>query len=165
MAESFTIRAATMGDYDGLCALYLEADALHHSAAPDAFASPADPPRSREFIAETLNDTNSALFVAVGNTARAVLGFARLNIRPASRHPALSQHDVGWVDELVVKRDNHRSGIGSALMAHAQQWFRSRGVSDFRLTVWEFNRGAIEFYEHLGYETLMRTMRLRDQQE
>jgi ribosomal protein S18 acetylase RimI-like enzyme len=165
MAETFAIRVATMDDYDGLCALYLEADTLHHSAAPDAFASPADPPRSRELIAETLDDAKSALFVAIGNQTRAVLGFARLNIRPASRHPALSQHDVGWVDELVVKRDNHRSGIGSALMAHAQRWFRDRGVSDFRLTVWEFNSGAIEFYERLGYETLMRPMRLREPQE
>jgi ribosomal protein S18 acetylase RimI-like enzyme len=165
MAENFTIRAATMDDYDGLCALYLEADALHHKATPDAFAAPADPPRSREFIAETLADANSALFVAVESASGAIVGFVRLALRPAWRYPVPAQHDAGWVEELVVKRDNHRSGIGSALMAHAQRWFRGRGASDFRLTVWEFNRGAIGFYERLGYETLMRTMRLREPRE
>jgi ribosomal protein S18 acetylase RimI-like enzyme len=43
-------------------------------------------------------------------------------------------------------------------MEAAQEWARQRGARRVQLTVWEFNEGAIAFYESLGYETYSRNM-------
>jgi ribosomal protein S18 acetylase RimI-like enzyme len=160
-----SVRAATIDDYDSLCALYLEADALHHEGSPDAFAPPAKPPRSRDYIESALSGGLSTILVSQDTDSGGVTGMVRLVIRPASSHPALMGHGVGWVEELVVLESHKRQGIGAALMSAAQRWFRDRGITETRLVVWEFNRDAIAFYERLSYKSLTRTMRLRQPDE
>ena len=62
------------------------------------------------------------------------------------------------IDDLVVRESWRQRGVGRALMARAEQWARERGLETIEFGVWEFNAGAIRFYEQLGYTTLSRTM-------
>jgi len=62
------------------------------------------------------------------------------------------------VDELAVDEKYRRSGIGRSLMDHVHNWTREKGLNILQLGVWEFNRSAVEFYEQLGYRTIMRKM-------
>ena len=50
-------------------------------------------------------------------------------------------------------------GIGKALMEHIHLWAEERGLKQIQLTVWDFNKGAQEFYKNLGYEMLHHRMR------
>ena len=67
--------------------------------------------------------------------------------------------DFVEVDALAVRADQQRAGIGQALMAAAEGWAREREIDDMQLNVWEFNAGALAFYEQLGYVVERRIMR------
>lgn len=49
-------------------------------------------------------------------------------------------------------------GIGRALMEAAEQWACRQGARHLQLNVWEFNTGALRFYETLGFATISRKM-------
>lgn len=160
----YRIRCATIDDYDVICALYTEGDTLHHNAHPEAFIPPHERPRSREFIEIALSDPSSTVLLTESKDDGEVAGLARVAIRPSSTHPARMRVSVGWVEELIVFERHKGKGAGKALMRSAREWCEGRGVNELRLTVWEFNRDAIAFYERLGYKSLTRTMRLEDRE-
>lgn len=54
---------------------------------------------------------------------------------------------------LYVVPDHRRKGIGSALMAHAENWAQQRGDRQLGLQVFEANLGAVTLYGGLGYQT------------
>jgi GNAT superfamily N-acetyltransferase len=54
--------------------------------------------------------------------------------------------DVGWQNQ----------GIGSKLLARAEDWAVRNGVPNITLTAQEFNRDAIRLYERMGYKTIHR---------
>jgi RimJ/RimL family protein N-acetyltransferase len=62
---------------------------------------------------------------------------------PASEHVA----DVG----LMVAEGYRRRGIGSALMAGAEDWARSVGVRKIELHVFPHNQAALALYDQIGY--------------
>jgi ribosomal protein S18 acetylase RimI-like enzyme len=152
----FQIREATADDYDGLCELYAEADDLHVRALPQRFQHPEGAPRAREHIQEQLDDENSGYFVAEGEGR--ILGLVDVRFRTSPDFPVLVPRRFGVIDTLIVRKTAHRLGVGSALVRRAHQWARERGATQMELTVYEFNAGAIRFYESQGYESESRKM-------
>ncbi len=78
-----------------------------------------------------------------------------------TRYPRLGWL-LGGVGEIVligVARDARRRGLGAALMRHAFDFLRRKGVRDVRLHVDIDNEGAIALYEHLGMRILFRVQR------
>ena len=43
-------------------------------------------------------------------------------------------------------------------MEAAEAWARQQGATRLVLNVWEFNTGALSFYESLGYNAFSRNM-------
>jgi GNAT superfamily N-acetyltransferase len=43
-------------------------------------------------------------------------------------------------------------------MERAHRWALDKGVSEVELSVWDFNEGAIAFYENLGYKPTRHTL-------
>ena len=58
----------------------------------------------------------------------------------------------GWVYYLATDPAHLKCGIGRALMASAEGWFKDLGCPRVRLMVRNDNTSAIGFYEALGYE-------------
>ena len=58
----------------------------------------------------------------------------------------------GWVYYLAVDAQYQGEGIGSALMAAAETWLRSRGALKIQLMVRTGNDEALGFYDKIGYE-------------
>jgi ribosomal protein S18 acetylase RimI-like enzyme len=56
-----------------------------------------------------------------------------------------------WVSDLWVRRDSRRTGVGGALLAHAEREIRSRGHDALRLRVVKSNTRAVEFYQNRGW--------------
>ncbi|HYL63612.1 MAG TPA: GNAT family N-acetyltransferase [Candidatus Methylomirabilis sp.] len=60
-------------------------------------------------------------------------------------------HD-SWVNDLWVRRDSRRLGLGAKLLAHAEAEIRSRGHDTFRLRVVKSNTRAVQFYQSQGWD-------------
>jgi len=162
-----TIRAATKRDYDALNQIIDQVDALHREHSPHIFQKPDGPPRDREYILGVLADESHGLFVAeaegpvLSDAEGAVLGFVQLTIRDAPPIPILVPRRVAAVENLAVREDLRRAGIGRALMRRAQRWAEELGAAEIELTVYEFNQAAIDFYHSLGYAAASRRMSKR----
>ena len=53
---------------------------------------------------------------------------------------------------LYVAPEHRKRGIGSALMAHVQQWAIGRGDRKISLQVFTNNQPALNLYQKLGYQ-------------
>ena len=62
------------------------------------------------------------------------------------------------VSVIAVTREAEGTGVGRALMAHAEAWARAQGHTSITLSVFEGNRRAQALYERVGYATEMRRM-------
>jgi len=57
----------------------------------------------------------------------------------------------GVVATLFVAADHRGTGLGTALMAHAETWFKERGCTAVWVTTNAFNAAACKFYDRRGY--------------
>lgn len=153
----FRIRPATLRDYIGLCEVFQEADLMHSSALPDLFRPTRGPARTREYVAEIIGSENSVVFVAEQDEK--IIGATRAEIREAPTIPLVVPRRFGVIDTLVVTRSCRRRGVGTELAAEVQRWAQGKAVSQLELTVFEFNRSGLAFYQKLGFRTASRRLR------
>ena len=151
-----TIRPATAQDYDDLCRIIEQVDALHRENVPHIFRKADGAVRERAYILALLADEDQGIFVAEVDGQAA--GFVHVAVRDTLPIPILVPRRLGFVDNLAVSQHFRRLGIGRALMQEAQRWATERGATEIELNVFEFNESAIAFYRSLGYETFSRRM-------
>ncbi len=156
---TWSIREAVASDYDDLCVLFDQVDTFHRDNLPAIFQKPRGGVRATEYVLGLIADETVGLFVA--QVSSQLVGLICVVIKESSDIPILVRRRYGIVDNLLVDEAFRRAGIGQALMEKAQRWAMARGAESIELTVWEFNQGAIEFYQTLGYETVSRKMRKR----
>jgi ribosomal protein S18 acetylase RimI-like enzyme len=152
-----TIRAARARDYDQLCQLIDEVDALHRDNQPHVFRKPSGPVRDKGYILDLIAQEHMRLLVA--EVAGQLVGFLHILVTDAPDIPICVPRRYALVDNLVVSASWRRAGIGQALMQEASQWAAAKGAVEIELTVYDFNREAIAFYRSLGYETFSHRMR------
>jgi ribosomal protein S18 acetylase RimI-like enzyme len=153
------IRKATVDDYEALCAVIQEADALHCEHLPHIFQPCPGPARDRNYIVGLIEDPMAMLWVAEHQGQ--LVGFINVTVRDAADIPLLVPRRYAFVENIVVKESFQRRGVGEALMARAHRWAEAQGARTMELNVYEFNQAAQAFYRKLGYETLTRRMRRR----
>jgi GNAT superfamily N-acetyltransferase len=149
MGEPFIVRAATLGDYDSMCALLGEVDELHRLNVPWLFCKPSTEPRSQAFFEQLLCSDDAAVFVA--DVAGHIVGVANALIRPSPGFALFITQRWGVLDNIAVSKSWRRRGVGTALTRSAEQWVRARGAKWIELGVYEFNADARSFYQTLGY--------------
>jgi ribosomal protein S18 acetylase RimI-like enzyme len=154
-----SIREAVASDYDDLCALFDEGDALHRENLPRIFQKPRGAVRGRDYVLGLIADEAVGFFVA--QVRDRLVGLICVMIRESPEVPIFVRRRYTVVNDVVVKDEFRRAGIGRALMEKAHEWAVAEGADSIELNVWEFNQGAIEFYQTLGYETASRKMSKR----
>jgi ribosomal protein S18 acetylase RimI-like enzyme len=154
----FIVRPARATDYDELCRLMEQVDALHREHLPHLFQKPAGPVRDRDYITDLSQDEHVGLFVAEGCVG--LLGFVHVLIRHTPPIPLFVDRRFAIIDNLGVDANCQRIGVGRALMEQAQDWAIRKGAESVELNVYEFNDPAITFYEKLGYKGAARRMTL-----
>ncbi len=150
------IRRATAEDYEALCRLFDEVDALHRDHLPELFRKPDGPVREPAYFLGLVADESVGLFVAEAGDR--LVGFVCAAIKNAPPVPIFVPRCFAVVDTLGVTADFQRQGIGRMLMDAVEGWAVAEGADSIELNVHEFNQGAIAFYEELGYETASRRM-------
>lgn len=145
------IREATTADYEALCALFDEGDALHRENLPHVFRKPEGPVRDWEFVLSLIAEEKVGLFVAQAENELA--GLICVLVRESPAIPIFVPRRYAVIDNIVVRDRFRRRGVGRALVERAHEWATVQGVEEIELNVWAFNRGAVAFYRRLGYET------------
>jgi len=98
------------------------------------------------FPAHGTPDAKCALAVVDGEPAGYALWFPTFSTFLAK--PGL------YLEDIFVKPELRRRGIGRALLLHVAALASSRGCGRLEWTVLDWNRPAIEFYASLGATTL-----------
>lgn len=151
-----SIRKATAEDYNSLCELFEEIDALHRDNLPRLFQKPGGAAREQDYYLGLVADENVALFVS--EVGEKLVGFVHAIIRDTPAMSIFVPRRYAIVDSIVVKSGFQNQGIGKILMDKMQEWAIARSAASIELNVYEFNETAISFYERLGYQTFSRKM-------
>jgi ribosomal protein S18 acetylase RimI-like enzyme len=151
-----TVRKATFDDYNAICELFNEIDALHRDNLPHLFQKTGGAAREQEYYLGLIVDENIALFVAEAEGG--LVGFVQALIKAPPAMPIFVPRCYATVDCIVVKPEYQHHGIGKILMEVMQEWAITKGATSIELNVFEFNLTAISFYETLGYQPLSRKM-------
>jgi GNAT superfamily N-acetyltransferase len=134
-----------------------ELDSFHANALPDFFRHLEEPARPLQWLIDTLENPESLLIVAEeGGT---IIGYLWAQVRQNPPLPMFVSRRWLMIEAIGVTEAYRGIGIGQALMQYAHDWARARDLAEIELTVWEFNREAIKFYQELGYTTIMRRLR------
>ncbi len=150
------IRPATPEDFDAVMAISDQVNLDHHQALPELFLHPKAMADSRAFWMDHL-PTDDQLFL-VAEDAEGVTGFITAKISENHVIPYFTSDRICRIGTIAVTADKRKRGTGNRLMKAAEDWARQRGASQIHLTVMDFNRGALAFYEKGGYGLLSRTM-------
>lgn len=151
-----TVRRATKDDYEGMWQILTETEALHARALPAIFRATSSPAQDRDIILASLRDKSGVWFLAEKDGQ--IAGIIHVSAQEAPDAPFLVPRRYAKVNDLAVKKEFQRHGVGQALMAEAEKWTGEKGLKSIELMVWEFNKDAHAFYKRLGYNPASRIL-------
>ncbi|HEY5110517.1 MAG TPA: GNAT family N-acetyltransferase, partial [Acidimicrobiales bacterium] len=88
---------------------------------------------------------------AVSSTSAEVIGLVDRHGLVATAMVGYDGHR-GWVYYVAVEERSRGLGVGTRVMAAAEDWLRRVGAPKAQLMVRSGNGDASDFYRHLGYE-------------
>ena len=89
-----------------------------------------------------------------------IAGFAAVEYLDRPESPYNLARKMYHVEEFGVDPDFHRRGVATALVEYMKKDAAERGYPRIELDMWEFNQGALAFYENVGFQTYRRYMEL-----
>lgn len=98
-------------------------------------------------LTRLLRDRKDSSFVLVAETNEEVVGMCTLRVLISTSEGG----EVGLLEDLVVKKDYRRMGVGSRLMSGIISWSRKRNLSRIQLLRDVDNREARDFYIRQGW--------------
>ena len=153
----FEIRQANPADLEGVYIVFKLADKMHRDAHPEVFQEPESPNDVKDYLLSAIQEVEAVVFVA--ETRGEIVGAILAWIRQSAEISILVKQTFLSIENLVVLEKCWGQGVGQALMTQIHQWAQGQGIKYIQLTVWDFNQGAIAFYEKLGYKMLNHRMR------
>jgi GNAT superfamily N-acetyltransferase len=141
------VRQATSEDVPALVALFQELDRMQ--ADWRVFTPrPGFYDEVGAKYAEAINDADAVVLVAEDDEGE-VVGMAYGEARTPSR---FSDERALELSGVVVRAGYRGRGVGRELVAEAARFARDRGVSWVELKTFVPNRGAMAFWEDMGFE-------------
>lgn len=108
------------------------------------------------FIDTRFDEENSGVIVAV--IENEIVGFAVVQYIVKQESPFYKERRYFHIEEFGVEEKYRRKGIGTAIIDFAKEDAKKHGFQRIELDMWEFNDGALAFYESAGLKTFRRYM-------
>ena len=140
----YKIRFADKEDYKVINEIIREVHDLHVKNRPDVY-NETDKPLSEEEFKEILEDDRYKMFLVQERESKEVVAFSLIQIVGSRNIPILTPVKTALIDTFCVKEQYRKF-----LFQHIISFAKKEGVNTLQLVVWEFNKGAIKFYEALG---------------
>lgn len=132
---------------------------VHVNGRPDIFRGGFNE-NLGEYIYEIWNTESKDILVAERDGV--ICGFACIQIVDKPETPFMHARQYYDVDEFGVDEKFRRQGIATELMEFIRADAKERGINRVELNMWEFNEGALAFYEAVGFRTYRRYMELEN---
>ena len=156
--ENAVVRPMMIEDVDRVEKLYAELDQLHSDALPWLFQLNASA-RPLSFYRESVDGHDSAMLVA--ELSGEVVGFAYVVLRTAPPKSVVRPRKWGELVDIHVSKPYRRRRVGQLLLSAVERWVVTASGDSLELNVYDFNAGAIGFFESAGFDSLSRELRKR----
>jgi ribosomal protein S18 acetylase RimI-like enzyme len=158
MTKDIIIREARVTDAEGVLRLLEQIAAFHHEGRPDIFKANSRK-YSKEEFEDILKDEKRPVFVAV-DAENIVRGYAFCMVMEQKEQGPFHAYPLLYIDDVCVDKAVRRKSIGRKLFETVKMYAQDTGLRNIELNVWEFNDGAIKFYEKCGFTSQRRRMEL-----
>ena len=152
------IRFAREDDLERVNVLRKQVNDLHVAGKPEVFR-PGFCDELRDYIFVIMDDPQKEVVVA--ELDGRIIGFAVLNHIVRPENPFMFERDFLDIDEFAVDETCRRRGVAAAMIGFIRNYAKEKGYRRLELNMWEFNRGALAFYEAAGFTTFRRYMEIR----
>lgn len=132
---------------------------IHVSGRPDIFKAGFNEDL-KNYIYEIWSAENKDILVAERDGI--ICGFACVQYTDKQENPFMYAKKIYDIDEFGVDAKFRRQGVATELIKFIKADAKKRGMDRIELNMWEFNEGALAFYEAVGFKTYRRYMELAD---
>jgi ribosomal protein S18 acetylase RimI-like enzyme len=121
----------------------------HDLAEPDLFTPNSfSTEQIEKYLNEALESKTCKVFVATKDGE--IVGTIRATIKEA---PSFYKDKwIGYTDDLVVKEEYRRKGIGGQLISKSIEYYKSKDISIVESKIYEFNKPSQALSEKLGFK-------------
>ena len=156
-AVPVTVRFAREEDLEQVNELRRQVNELHVEGRPETF-KPGFCDELRDYVHAIREDPMKKIVVAEQDGT--IRGFAVLNHINRPENPYMFERDYLDIDEFGVDEGSRRQGIAGEMIRFIREWAKEQGFNRLELNMWAFNRGALAFYEAVGFRTYRRYMEM-----
>ena len=151
------IRQANKNDITQMVPLLDEVSKLHIEKRPDVFKTRAYE-EIKSNLEEMIQDESNIILIA--EDKQVAVGVIICKVREINNHTNLKNTKVLWINEICVKQEYRRNGIGRSLIEKAKEIAKANNCLRLELNCWELNGEAMKFYENQGLTTQRRVMEI-----
>ena len=153
--ETVIVRYAKSEELESVNNIRKQVNEVHVKGRPDIFREDGwqfiEP-----FVYTRFDEETSGIIVAAIEDE--IVGFAVVQyiVRPES--PYNKERKFFHIEEFGVDENYRRKGIATAIIDFVKEDAKKRSFKKIELDMWEFNDGALAFYESIGLKTFRRYM-------
>lgn len=151
------IRYAKREDLSRVNELRRQVNDLHVEGRPDIF-KPGFNQELQDFLYKIFESDNMDVIVA--ERGGVICGFACVQYVDKPEGPYSYCRRFYNVDEFCVDAAFRRQGVATEMFDFIKQEAKAKGFERVELNMWEFNEGALAFYESVGFATYRRNMEM-----
>ncbi len=107
-------------------------------------------------INKFIHNHNADILVCVRDNV--VCGMAMIEFVIKPKTPYAKERKYLHIEEFGVDKQYRRQGVGTELFNYIKALSKEKGYNRIELDMWEFNTGALKFYEAQGFNTYRRYM-------
>jgi ribosomal protein S18 acetylase RimI-like enzyme len=153
MSPDPAVRRATLADLPVLGRLGASLVRLHYAFDPGRFMAPVPDAENGYawFLGSQLSSPDAIVLVA--ERGGHIAGYLYAGVEPRSWQDL--REEAGLIHDVMVEEGDRSSGVASALVEHAIEWFKERGVGLVVLHTAQQNEPAQHLFARLGFRRTM----------
>lgn len=151
-----SIREATKSDYEVVHQIQKQVHEVHVNERPDHYKM-ADTTLDQEYFNNLIDGENTKVFLLEEDQP---IAYSIITIKSPTERPILIPRKVVYMDDFGVDSKYRGKGVGKVFFDKIVEFAKSIEADSLELSVWEFNEGAVKFYESMNLKTKMRQMEI-----